>query len=86
MGPLLWLALAWSGTIADYEDGYRDGYCQAIADTSHGWSIDETPTTELGWLCVWSTPAETSHYETCSDIGGQSWSANGRRYCKREYR
>ncbi len=80
---IMWLAMLLGGTLSDYEDGWTDGYCQAIADNGHGWRIDEVPHSEAGFTCVWSVPARGSHFESCSDAGGDSWVSGSRRYCRR---
>jgi len=67
----------------DYGDGWTDGYCQAIADTGHGWRIDEVPHSPGGFACVWSIPAHEGDIEACSDSGGYAWQVGDRLVCQR---
>jgi hypothetical protein len=83
MSAIIWVAILLGGTLHDYEDGWTDGYCQAVADDSHGWRIDEVPHTDRGFVCVWSVPRAEGHHEHCSDAGGSSWVEGDRMHCKR---
>jgi len=82
---LIWIAMFLGGTLHDYEDGWTDGYCQAVADDNHGWRIDEVPHSGSGFTCVWSVPANEGHVESCSDAGGSAVKQGRRLVCTKHY-
>jgi len=74
-----------SADVVPYDDAYSDGYCNAVADTGHGWRVDDIKHDKGGFTCVWSIPANEGHVESCSDVGGYAVKVNSRLVCTNRY-